>query len=801
MYPPAQPCTIRAAAPGYFSADQSDETGEWFSAARITNSLFTGTNVLSNPLKLVPAMPAIEIYSISGTVRGIDGTSTNGLPGVSVHLEYESGEEEDGGDQDDPQVSAWAITDTSGAFSLPAPAGMPALVFAADQDLTINGWMGNGSMLVVSQTMASVELTCVRPDTLLIGDITGSDAQPVPGINVLLNTEEPPGIAAAAYSMTNGLYEMGVRGNLDYEQEIFEYELRAQNYLSMEEQTVNIPSGQLVFTNTPLAPKKGVLLSGRVYDSTTNALSDGSVAASILEHLQWLDPCTTDHSGKYVLLLTTGTWRVATETNSFLGYSQGVSNGIALPSHGLDNVDFFLQRAAIISGSVTAKQDAVLSRVEAMRITNTSPRGTEFAAAANITNGTYSLEVASGYDYIVSIKPDTNSYYAEAYYNGKETYETADVVSPTAQTPATNINFVLTQGMRVSGSVSNSSGAPLSDILITPFIRVTGEWTHAESARTDGSGNFSFVTGSTNGIIVCADLFDPQSGTLGKMYYNQVLSPDMATLLDFAAGTTRSNIDFQLFEAGSLQVHLDYNPGTMLESSRWRLKNSTYETNWFTSDHRIENLPVGTYTTEYSSIDGWDTPPEQTAVLTNNASVQITATYTQQVGSLMTYLTPDGAKTAGAQWRLTSGSETNWHSSGSSINPLAVSSYTQTFKAVDGWYTPADQLIVITKDQSTVNTGTYTEITYGNLQVTLLPADVTNAAQWRITSSSNWYSSAYTLTNIVTGTYTAECSRISGWRAPGSIAVSITDGQTTQTTLTYKVLSGSLGALMLLLQE
>ena len=786
---------VSASAPGYFATQQRSEN-VWFSAQPITNALSSGTNTLSTALYVTPENAQAGILSVTGLVGGADSGTTNPLPGVIVQVEYEADNDND--EEDEPEIAAWAVTDSNGAYSIPVPTGMPGIVFAATPDLTINRWIGSGAQL----SGPRANLTCLRPDTLLKGTLKGSDEKALGGVEFFITAEEPSMTGAQAMTMTNGCYEVGVIGGTTNEAELSENALYAQHYLPAEDEfSIAIPAGQLVYTNETITADKGARLKGYVYDVLTNGLPDGTVGGASTTSIEWLYSCRTDNAGYYELLLTTGTYNVETSMDSFSGYSPGRSNSVVLPSYGLNNVNFFLQQAAIISGSVTAMQDAVVSWVEAMRITNASPRCTEFAAGANVTNGTYSLEVASGYDYIVRIKPDTNSYYAEAYYSGKDTDQTADLVSPTAQTPATNINFVLTQGMRVSGSVSNSSGSALSDIMITPSIWVTGAWTHAESARTDGSGNYSFVTGNTNGLIVFAGLFDPQSGTLGNMYYNQVLSSDMATLLDFAAGTTRSNISFQLFQAGSLQVHLDYNPGTMLESTRWRLKNSTYETNWFTSDHRIENLPVGTYTTEYSSLDGWDTPPEQTAVLTNNASVQITATYTQQVGSLTTYLTPSGAVTAGAQWRLTSGSDTNWYDSESSMNHLAVSSYTQTFKTVDGWYTPADQLIVITKDQTTVNTGTYTEITYGNLQVSLLPADVTNAAQWRITSSSNWYSSAYTLTNIVTGTYTAECSRVSGWRAPGAIAVSITDGTTTVTSLTYEVRSGSLGALMLLLQE
>jgi len=103
-------------------------------------------------------------------------------------------------------------------------------------------------------------------------------------------------------------------------------------------------------------------------------------------------------------------------------------------------------------------------------------------------------------------------------------------------------------------------------------------------------------------------------------------------------------------------------------------------------------------------------------------------------GSLQVTIEPAGARTAGAQWRLTSGPDTSWKNSGATVSNLPVGSYTVTFNDITGWTKPSNVGVTINKNQTTTLTRTYTQ-DVGALQVTIEPAGARTAgAQWRLTT-------------------------------------------------------------------
>jgi iron(II)-dependent oxidoreductase len=64
--------------------------------------------------------------------------------------------------------------------------------------------------------------------------------------------------------------------------------------------------------------------------------------------------------------------------------------------------------------------------------------------------------------------------------------------------------------------------------------------------------------------------------------------------------------------------------------------------------------------------------------------------YFEPVGQIQCFLLPGSA--SGAQWRVTSGPDTNWHSTGqvSGAAPTSGAPYAVTFSTLSGWVTPAD---------------------------------------------------------------------------------------------------------------
>jgi hypothetical protein len=76
-------------------------------------------------------------------------------------------------------------------------------------------------------------------------------------------------------------------------------------------------------------------------------------------------------------------------------------------------------------------------------------------------------------------------------------------------------------------------------------------------------------------------------------------------------------------------------------------------------------------------------------------------------GSLTVTIYPSDVRSE-ARWKLTSGPDTNWHSSGETISNIPVGSCTIRFKDVSGWTKPSDKGVTITEGSNS-QSGMYTQ--------------------------------------------------------------------------------------------
>jgi len=87
----------------------------------------------------------------------------------------------------------------------------------------------------------------------------------------------------------------------------------------------------------------------------------------------------------------------------------------------------------------------------------------------------------------------------------------------------------------------------------------------------------------------------------------------------------------------------------------------------------------------------------------------VNAIYTPIADSIQIFIEPAAARTAGAQWRLTTGPDTGWKNHGAAITGLAPGAYTITFKELSGWSKPADITVELGAGGNVFRTGNYTE--------------------------------------------------------------------------------------------
>ncbi|NIP25211.1 MAG: hypothetical protein GWN67_10850, partial [Phycisphaerae bacterium] len=245
--------------------------------------------------------------------------------------------------------------------------------------------------------------------------------------------------------------------------------------------------------------------------------------------------------------------------------------------------------------------------------------------------------------------------------------------------------------------------------------------------------------------------------------------------------TTTTSGTYTAIGGGSLQVTIL--PQAAIDANaQWRVDGGP----WQDSGYTEPNLTVGPHTVEYKPITDWKEPNSQTVQINDGQTTTTSGTYLQ-AGSVRVTISPPEAITAGAQWRVDGGT---WRDSNDTESNLAIGLHTIEYKQISNWNEPNSQTVQINYAQTTTTSGTYTQA--GSLQVTISPPEaITAGAQWRVDGGA-WQDSNNIVTNLTLGSHTVEYSVIAGFNKPSNQTVQINYAQTTTTTGTYTLQSGSL---------
>ena len=141
------------------------------------------------------------------------------------------------------------------------------------------------------------------------------------------------------------------------------------------------------------------------------------------------------------------------------------------------------------------------------------------------------------------------------------------------------------------------------------------------------------------------------------------------------------------------------------------------------------SFTLDSFVLEYGGKYRWNMQAGNSAGCSDVSSLlyfQIMPLPVQPPGSLRMTIEPSGARTAGAQWRLTNGPDTGWKNSGVSIHNLpSDSTYNITFSSVSGWTAPGDRPVTIAANATAIREATYQQDT--PVQQTLATRAVANA--------------------------------------------------------------------------
>jgi len=356
------------------------------------------------------------------------------------------------------------------------------------------------------------------------------------------------------------------------------------NYAS-EEKIVTVAAG-VDTSGVDFLLTTGGTISGTV-TAGGQAVQYARVEAWKEESPDWGD-AWTGSDGTYTLNgLTTGTYhvRVRAEGTSYSGYAAAERIVSVTAGEERSGVDFSLTQGASISGTVTAGGAAAqYVRVDAWRDWE-SGETPDWGDTITASDGTYTINGLMGGKYHVNIRTEGTSY---ASYASLE-----QTVTVTAGGSETGVDFALTAGGSVSGTVTLSSAA-------VSYVRV---WAWREGAPdwgdtvTDGSGNYTISGLSSGSYHVGLDL-------MGSTYESYAVVEQTVTVTE---GSETSGIDFALTQGGSISGTVTDASGAVsdVHVEAWNDEDTGH--GWARTDssgaYTIAGLSTGTYNVEVHYSD------------------------------------------------------------------------------------------------------------------------------------------------------------------------------------------------------
>jgi hypothetical protein len=236
--------------------------------------------------------------------------------------------------------------------------------------------------------------------------------------------------------------------------------------------------------------------------------------------------------------------------------------------------------------------------------------------------------------------------------------------------------------------------------------------------------------------------------------------------------------------AGSLQVTISP-AGAVTAGVEWDVDGGA----WQTSGATVSNLSVGNHTVSFSAANGWSAPASQTVFVSANSTTTATGTSIPP-GALQVTINPAGAVAAGALWQVDNNGQ--WQTNGATIANLLAGNHTVSFKSIAGWTAPANQIVSISANTTTLDTNTYVQL-FGSLQVFITPSGaLSTGALWQVDGNGQWQTSGATVSNLPVSSHTVSFSTIAGFVTPSNQTVSISANTTDQATGTYVQQFGSL---------
>lgn len=375
----------------------------------------------------------------------------------------------------------------------------------------------------------------------------------------------------------------------------------------------------------------------------------------------------------------------------------------------------------------------------------------------------------------------------EAWVNPSNAVDGAGIIIRRVVQDLTNgmaVNYVM--GLETNGAALRLyAGYVWPDgrrfILSGGNVPATGSWTHV-AARYNGLG--AQLNLYTNGGMAAGTntFYDapPTSGKGGNCFLR--LGEDFAGALDEVRLWASVRDEGQIL-SGISRVVAGADIGAL--ALYFRFDDGEADTNMFawSEFHQPGGLQDFTYS------DDWNEQWRHAAIRHGNVGI-ISPGAIVSPPSLRVMLSPEAAKSAGAQWAIDGGT---WQNSGDTIQGLVPGEHTLIFKSIVGWTEPASEVITLTNGTATTLARAYQQQATLTINIEPLAARATGQATWRV-DGGPWLESGTTSSNLNPGAHTLEFSSADGWIPPPLETVVLSAGQFLTLTRLYSVMYGAVSS-------
>ena len=452
---------------------------------------------------------------------------------------------------EDNQWHTALIQYNDGTVSVYVDDGLVLIYTIADPDYTYTGIGLSASTGAYNHNHVVDDFVVRGTSTSTIcGTVSDQSGDPIPDAQVCAYPYDPVGTGYCVGTDPDGNYTIDELHTGSYhlsaEASDWAFEFYNNTY-DYDSATPVLVTAETTTTNINFTLELAGRITGIVRNSSGDPIPDAQVCTTV-DTGEW-PYCskTTNTDGAYTIDgLHTGNYRVAASASGWVSeyynntYNYDSATPVSVTAGATTTaINFTLEPSGRIYGWVT---DASGNPIPDAQVC-ASPVDTGWGGCdQTLADGTYIIDGLLTGNYRLDVQA---SGWASEYYEDKYDWDAATLVSVTSGATTTNINFTLEPAGRISGTVRDASGNPISGADVCANSYDTPKM--GGCAQSNANGTYTI-----DGLHTGNYRLDVHASGWASEFYNNTYDWDSVTPVLVTIGENTTNINFTLEPAGRI---------------------------------------------------------------------------------------------------------------------------------------------------------------------------------------------------------------------------------------------------------